>query len=189
VSCVGDKRGVEADAAHSTTPPRVLLVADARSPTTWGWVDAIRSAGVVVLGLDGLPWPEHRPGSASANPNTQARQRLRSLAGSIPVGLRLVGAVRPVVGLILVPIKGRRIRRVVRLAKPDIVHGLRIPFEAMAARFACPPGVPLAVSIWGNDLTHLAAESRLTGRATRRVLERADLLFADCQRDIDLAAA
>lgn len=189
MSCVGDKRGAEADAAHSTAPPRVLLVADARSPTTWGWVDAIRSAGVVVLGLDGLPWPEHTPGSASANPNSEARQRLRSLAGSIPVGLKLVGAVRPVVGLILVPVKGRRIRRVVRLAKPDIVHGLRIPFEAMAARVACPPGVPLAVSIWGNDLTHLAAGSRLTGRATRRVLERADLLFADCQRDIDLAAA
>jgi glycosyltransferase involved in cell wall biosynthesis len=89
----------------------------------------------------------------------------------------------------LAPVKGRRIHRVVRRAKPDVVHGLRIPFEAMAARVACPPGVPLAVSIWGNDLTHLAAQSRLTGRATRRVLERTDLLFADCQRDIDLATA
>jgi glycosyltransferase involved in cell wall biosynthesis len=89
----------------------------------------------------------------------------------------------------LAPVKGHRIRRVVRRAKPDVVHGLRIPFEAMAARVACPPGVPLAVSIWGNDLTHLAARNRLAGRATRRVLARIDLLFADCQRDIDLAAA
>jgi glycosyltransferase involved in cell wall biosynthesis len=187
VSRVGDKPGAEADAACPTaTPLRVLLVADVRSPTTWGWVDSIRSAGVVVLGVDGLLWPEHRPGSASGNRG--ARQRLRSLAGATPIGLKLVGAVRPVVGLMLAPVKGRRLRRVVRRAKPDVVHGLRIPFEAVAARVACPPSVPLAVSIWGNDLTHLAARSRLTRRATRRVLERTDLLFADCQRDIDLSA-
>ena len=61
------------------------------------------------------------------------------------------------------------------------------PHEATAAMVACPPTVPLAVSIWGNDLTHQASASRLGGRATRRVLARTDLLFADCQRDIDLA--
>jgi glycosyltransferase involved in cell wall biosynthesis len=190
VSCVGDKPGAEADAACPTAAPlRILLVADVRSPTTWGWVDSIRSAGVVVLGVDGLLWPDHRPGSASGNPGPGARQRLRSLAGATPIGLKLVGAIRPVVGLMLAPVKGRRLRRVVRQVKPDVVHGLRIPFEAVVARVACPPSVPLAVSIWGNDLTHLAARSRLTGRVTRRVLERTDLLFADCQRDIDLSAA
>jgi glycosyltransferase involved in cell wall biosynthesis len=68
-----------------------------------------------------------------------------------------------------------------------VVHALRIPYEAVTALAACPRAVPLAVSIWGNDLTHEAARSRPTGRATRRVLARADLVFADCQRDIDLA--
>ena len=72
-------------------------------------------------------------------------------------------------------------------AKPDVVHALRIPCEAMVALDACPPAVPLAVSIWGIDLTLQASESYLTRRATRRVLARTDLLFADCQRDIDLA--
>jgi glycosyltransferase involved in cell wall biosynthesis len=57
----------------------------------------------------------------------------------------------------------------------------------MAAVAACPPAVLLAVSIWGNDLTHEAQWSRQTRGATRRVLARTDLLFADCQRDIDLA--
>ena len=90
-------------------------------------------------------------------------------------------------GPLLAPIKGRRIRRVVKRAKPDVVHALRIPCEAMAALAACPPAVPLAVSIWGIDLTLQASESYLTRRATRRVLARTDLLFADCQRDIDLA--
>jgi hypothetical protein len=117
MSCIGDKPGAEVSAARSTAAPvRILLVADARSPTTWGWVDAVRSAGVVVLGVDGLAWPEHRPGSASANPGPGGRQRLRSLAGATPIGLKLVGAVRPMVGLMLAPVKGRRIRRVVRRA-------------------------------------------------------------------------
>jgi hypothetical protein len=186
-----DKPGAEVLAADvPALPTRVLLVADARSPTTWGWVDAIQSAGVVVLGADGLPWPEHRlRGASGGDRGTDLRRRLRSLAGATPRGLRLVGGIRQLVGLLLVPVTGRRIRRVVKRANPDVVHGLRIPFEAMAALVACGPSVPLAVSIWGNDLTHLALQNRLIGRATRRVLARTDLLFADCQRDIDLAAA
>ena len=186
-----DEPGAEVPAADVPVPAtRVLLVADARSPTTWGWVDSIQSAGVVVLGADGRPWPGHRPRRANGRDRgTDVRQRLRSLAGATPRGLRLVGGARQLVGLLLVPVRGRRIRRVVKRANPDVVHGLRIPCEAMAALVACGPRVPLAVSIWGNDLTHLASQNRLTGRATRRVLARTDLLFADCQRDIDLAAA
>ncbi len=167
---------------------RVLVVADVRSPTTWGWVDAVRSAGVVVLGVDGLPWPEHRPLSTSgAATHEGVKQRLRSFAGATPKRLKVIGRARRVAGPLLAPIKGRRMRRVVIRAKPDVVHALRIPCEAMLALSACPPTVPLAVSIWGNDLTLHASESYLTRRATRRVLARTDLLFADCQRDIDLA--
>jgi hypothetical protein len=129
-------------------------VADTRSPTTWGWVDAVRSAGVVVLGIDGLPWPEHRPPGASGEGlQRSVNQRLRSFAGATPRRLRTTRRVRQVVGPLLASIKGRRIRRVVKRAKPDVVHALRIPCEAMAALAGCPPAVPLAVSIWGNDLT------------------------------------
>ena len=167
---------------------RVLLVADMRSPITWGWVNAVRSAGVVVLGTDGLPWPEHRPPGANSEASRGGvKQRLRSFAGATPKRLRATGRVRQVAGPLLASIKGRRIRRAVKRSKPDVVHALRIPCEAMAALAACPPAVPLAVSIWGNDLTLQASESYLTRRATRRVLARTDLLFADCQRDIDLA--
>ena len=163
-------------------------MADMRSPTTWGWVDAVRSAGVVVLGIDGLPWPEHRPlGPNSEGSRRSVKQRLRSFAGATPRRLKVTGRVRRVVGPVMAPIKGRRIRRAVERAKPDVVHGLRIPHEAMAAMAACPPALPLAISIWGNDLTHEAPASRMGGRAARRVLARTDLLFADCQRDIDLA--
>jgi glycosyltransferase involved in cell wall biosynthesis len=185
-----DESGVEAGANRSSSAHavRVLLVADVRSPTAWGWVDAVRSADVVVLGVDGLPWPEHRSLSASGEESRKCvKQRLRPFAGATPRRLKMIARVRRVLGLSLTPIKGRRLHRVVKRAKPDVIHGLRIPYEAMAALAACPPAVPLAVSIWGNDLTHEASKNRLTGRATRKVLARTDLLFADCQRDIDLA--
>jgi glycosyltransferase involved in cell wall biosynthesis len=55
------------------------------------------------------------------------------------------------------------------------------------AAAACPSNVPLAVSIWGNDLTLAASANPLIARATRRVLTRTSLLYADCQRDLDLA--
>jgi glycosyltransferase involved in cell wall biosynthesis len=184
-----DKSRAQVSAGRSPTPPvRVLLVADARSPTTWGWVGAVRSAGVVVLGVDGLPWPEHRPHNANSEGSRKGvRQRLRSLAGATPIGLEVIGSARRVVGPRVALIKGRRLRRVVRRVKPDVVHGLRIPHEAMTALAACPPAVPLAVSIWGCDLTHEASSSRMAERAARKVLARTDLLFADCQRDIGLA--
>jgi glycosyltransferase involved in cell wall biosynthesis len=172
----------------SNPPLRVLLVADVRSPTTWGWVEAVRSAGVVVLGIDGLPWPEHRPVNAASEALSQRiKRRLHAFAGATPRRLKGTERVRQVTGPLLAPIKGRRMRAVVRRTRPDVVHALRIPCEAMAARAACPPTMPLAVSIWGNDLTLQASKSYLTRCATRKVLARADLLFADCQRDIDLA--
>jgi hypothetical protein len=183
-----DEARMDVSTGHSPTPPmRVLLVADMRSPTTWGWVDAIRSAGVVVLGADGLPLPEHRPLNTTGEGSRGLKQRLRSFGGATPRRLRAIRKARRVAGPLLAPIMGRRIRRAVKRAKPDVVHGLRIPLEAMAALAACPRGLPLAVSIWGNDLTLEASTSRLTGHATRRVLARTDLLFADCQRDINLA--
>jgi glycosyltransferase involved in cell wall biosynthesis len=189
VSTDHDELRAEPTVSHLPGPPvRVLLVADVRSPTTWGWVDAVRSAGVVVLGIDGRPWPEHRPLIAGGQTFSQRiKQRLRAFAGATPRRLRGTERVRQVAGPLLAPIKGRRIRRVVKRTRPDFVHALRIPCEAMAARAACPPTVPLAVSIWGNDLTLQASKSRLTRCATRKVLARTDLLFADCQRDIDLA--
>jgi glycosyltransferase involved in cell wall biosynthesis len=187
-----DKSGAEVspDRAEPLPAVRVLLVADARSPTTWGWVDAVRSAGVVVLGVDGLPWPEHRPLNASGEGCRKGvKQRLRSFAAATPKRLKVISTARRVVGPLLAAVKGRRMGHIVKRAKPDIVHGMRIPYEAMAALAACPPAVPLAVSIWGNDLTHQASKSRVAARATRRILARTDLLFADCQRDIDLAGS
>jgi glycosyltransferase involved in cell wall biosynthesis len=174
--------------AQGSRQLRVLLVADPRSPTTWGWVNAVRSAGVVVLGVDGRPWPEHiRNRAEGGREPAHLKERVRSLATATPRRLRLAQRSRRIVWPALASMKGRRLRRVVVRARPDLVHALRIPYEAVTALTACPRDVPLAVSIWGNDLTLHASASWLTGLATRRVLMRTALLFADCQRDIELA--
>ncbi len=89
---------------------------------------------------------------------------------------------------------GPAYRRLVTELQPDLVHAMRIPYEGMLAGHT-PAGVPLVVSIWGNDLTlHAAGSARfvpipLRGMAalTRRTLERADGLLADAARDIRLA--
>lgn len=70
--------------------------------------------------------------------------------------------------------------------KPDLVHAMRIPFEGIVAAKATPAGTPLLVSVWGNDFTLHAQQSRLIARQTRQTLARTNALHADCQRDICL---
>ncbi len=176
-------RDIDSSARSAT---RVLLIADVHSSTTWGWVEAVRLAGVVVLDRDGRPWPERLASNASS-PCSGATPRLRSLVSSTPRRLKMAQRLRRTLCPVLALIKGYRLRRSVKRASVDVVHALRIPYEAMTALAACPREVPLTVSIWGNDITLHASTNRITGRATRRVLARADMLFADCERDIELA--
>jgi glycosyltransferase involved in cell wall biosynthesis len=181
-------QGIDDGHVPRTTQVRVLLVADKRSPTTWGWVESIRSAGVVVLGLDGQPWPEHRTFPANdKGARERARRWFHSLSVATPRRLKAVQRCKRALGPLSARLKGHRLRRVIAMAEPDVVHALRIPYEAMVARAACTQSIPLTVSIWGNDLTLHASKSRIVRCATRKVLNRADLLFADCQRDIDMA--
>ncbi|WP_412737385.1 glycosyltransferase [Krasilnikovia sp. MM14-A1259] len=81
---------------------------------------------------------------------------------------------------------GRSMTRLVASAAPDVVHALRIQYEAIAASSA-GAGIPLAVSTWGSDLITNAHVSRTVHARTRRALERADAFFGDCARDAALA--
>ncbi len=78
-----------------------------------------------------------------------------------------------------------RFRNLVAKIQPDLVHAFRIPFEGMLATYTIKE-IPLVLSIWGNDITLHAQGSFLMASLTRKVLERADALFADTQRDIGL---
>ncbi|GIJ52275.1 hypothetical protein Val02_91610 [Virgisporangium aliadipatigenens] len=68
--------------------------------------------------------------------------------------------------------------------RPDAVHALRIQYEGIAALGTT---LPLAVSTWGSDLIVTGRSDPRLGAATRAVLRRADVLFSDCARDVDLA--
>jgi hypothetical protein len=50
-----------------------------------------------------------------------------------------------------------------------------------------PAGIPLAISIWGNDLTLHARQNGWMADMTRSTLLRADGLHTDAQRDLRLA--
>ena len=82
----------------------------------------------------------------------------------------------------------KRVRRIVRDLKPDLVHAMRIPFEGLLAAEALRNmDVPLVVSVWGNDFTLFAEKFPLIARQTRRAMHRADALHPDCYRDLRLA--
>jgi len=72
--------------------------------------------------------------------------------------------------------------------RPDVVHALRIPYEAiLIAPTMRNRTEPFLVSTWGNDLTLWAAKSWAHRFLTRSVLRQTDGLHSDCERDIGLA--
>jgi glycosyltransferase involved in cell wall biosynthesis len=85
------------------------------------------------------------------------------------------------------PYYGGQFKKLVKKIKPDLVHALRIPFEGLLATYT-PRNIPLAVSIWGNDLTLHGYGSAAMRRLTHQVMNRANGLAADARRDLRLAA-
>jgi glycosyltransferase involved in cell wall biosynthesis len=100
------------------------------------------------------------------------------------LGLRTV--LRQWFGPLTIPRAARGLRAVIERVQPDLVHALRIPYEGMLAADAST-GLPLIVSVWGNDFTLHASATPLMRHYTRWTLSAADALHADCQRDIRLA--
>jgi glycosyltransferase involved in cell wall biosynthesis len=122
-------------------------------------------------------------GQVSTGAHTgQARTGIRREVGRFRSAL--MGS-RYLLGPLTLPFFKERFQRLVNGLQPDLVHALRIPFEGMLAAYT-PQPYPLAVSIWGNDLTYHAHGSAQMSALTRRVLKRADGLLADAQRDIRL---
>jgi glycosyltransferase involved in cell wall biosynthesis len=178
---------------------RVLLVADGRSPITRGWVRMLASAGVEVdlastfpcAPFVGIRLLEVFPvafGSFSGSQVDSGKTGNRR-----PSGMRkLVGRFRSVLmggrytlGPATLPFYKKKFLRFFAHSNPDLVHGLRIPFEGMLSEYT-PAGIPLVISIWGNDLTFHARGSKAMASRTRAVLARADGLLADAHRDIRL---
>jgi glycosyltransferase involved in cell wall biosynthesis len=168
---------------------RLLFVADGRSPTAQNWIrhfaergDEVYLASTFACSVDfPLNGLEIVPVAFSAYKKATQRP---GTAPARTVGLRT--AIRQWFGPITIRRASDRLRGFIERTKPDLVHAMRIPYEGMLAADAYT-GIPLIVSIWGNDFTLHAPSTRLMSHYTRWTLQVADALHADCQRDVRLA--
>lgn len=174
---------------------RLLFVADGRSPTTRSWLGYWIGKGHEVHLVSTFPCdPPARLASFHVLPvafNRMAGSGVHSAgAGRSRTGLvgRLrnpLRRVRYILGPLSLPLRWGEFYRLAARLSPDLVHALRIPFEGMLAS-AVPQGIPLVLSIWGNDITLHARGSWLMDRLTRQALHRACGLMADTERDLRL---
>ncbi|MEW5830155.1 MAG: glycosyltransferase family 4 protein [Chloroflexota bacterium] len=195
---------------------RLLFVADGRSPTALNWIeywikrgDEVHlastftcSPALPLRGLDFVPVAFSGAGPAPVadsvkNPSTRSTDfsrlgvsdRLKSVLQSAAF-INLRAAVRHWLGPLTLPRSARRLADAIQRVRPDLVHALRVPYEGMLAAEALrqlDSDIPLLVSIWGNDFTLHAPSTPLMGIYTRRTMQTAAALHADCQRDIRLA--
>ena len=168
---------------------RLLFVADGRSPIAQNWIRYFAEGRAEVylastfackpdLPLQGLEFVPVAFSGASKPGQSGARSSART------IGLR--AAIRHWLGPLTIPRASRRLQRLIRDVQPDLVHAMRIPYEAMLAADAYA-GVPLAVSVWGNDFTLHAGSNGLMEHYTSWAMQVADGLHTDCQRDVRLA--
>ena len=174
---------------------RLLFVVDGRSPIAQNWIrhfaqraergDEVYLAStfacstnfplhgleIIPVAFSALKKQTDRPGTASAR----------------TLGLRT--AIRQWFGPFTIRRAAQRLRGFIEQVKPDLVHAMRIPYEGMmsAGAHASYPGVPLIISIWGNDFTLHAPSTRLMRHYTHWTMQVADALHADCRRDVRLA--
>jgi glycosyltransferase involved in cell wall biosynthesis len=176
---------------------RLLYVADGRSPITSSWLRHFIERGDEVhlastFSCEPMPrLASHRfipvafssmKESAVGRPNAAGEKR--GLASAEAVGLRTW--VRHWLGPLTLRAAANQLRRLIDEIRPDLVHALRIPYEGMLAAEAYA-GVPLAVSVWGNDFTLHGLSTPLMRHYTEWTLKVTNGLHADTQRDIRLA--
>ena len=168
---------------------KILFVADARSPIATNWIRHFAGRGddvfiastfachldFPVKRLEITPVAFSAIKKASQNPGSTFARSL---------GLRT--AIRHWLGPLTIRRASQRLREVINDVKPDIVHAMRIPYEGMLAADAYT-GIPLIVSIWGNDFTLHAPSTPLMSHYSRWAMQVADALHADVHRDVRLA--
>jgi len=174
---------------------KILFIADGRSPTTLSWLRYWIETDQTVHLISTFPCDKPSglvsfhvlPVAFGRMAGEQMRNTFGVANGSGKIGpLRgFFRQLRYYLGPISLPIYQVHFRSLVAEIQPDLVHALRIPFEGMLS-VSTPRGIPLVVSTWGNDITLHARGSFLMAHLTRGVLNRADGLITDTQRDIHL---
>ncbi len=171
-------------------PMRLLFVADGRSPIALNWIryfvergDEVHLASTFTcqpeLDLAGLDiTPVAFSGAKRSSPSKSSRP-----ASSRTLKLRT--AIRHHLGPLTITRSAKKLQTVIERVQPDLIHAMRIPYEGMLAADAYT-GIPLLVSVWGNDFTLHAPSTRLMRHYTRWTMQVANALHADCKRDIRL---
>lgn len=182
---------------------RITFLADLRSPIAIQWirhfvergheVQVISSypvSGNVLSGAETTSLPLVLAGSLRNNASDPQRlERMGRPSIKARIAQRAtparVAVIRSSIGPALVHAKRGRLQRLVERHRPDLVHAMRIPFEGIAV--AELTGLPMIVSVWGNDFTLHAGRNRMMAKATRRTLATANVLHCDCRRDARMA--
>jgi glycosyltransferase involved in cell wall biosynthesis len=168
---------------------RLLFVVDARSPIALNWIRHFIERGddvyiastfapnldIAIKRLEVFPVAFSSVKKASQRPGT---------ASSRTLGLRT--KIRQWFGPLTIRRSAQRLRGFIEEVKPDLVHAMRIPYEGMLAADAYT-GIPLIVSIWGNDFTLHGPSTPLMKDYTHWTMQVADGLHSDCHRDVRLA--
>ncbi len=168
---------------------KILYVVDARSPIATNWIrhfaqrgDEIHIASTFQCELDfPIKSLEIMPVAFSAVKKVSQRP---GTASARTVSLRT--AIRQWFGPLTIRRASQRLRGYIDRVKPDLIHAMRIPYEGMLAADAYT-GIPLIVSVWGNDFTLHASSTSMMSHYTRWTMQVADALHADCARDVRLA--
>jgi glycosyltransferase involved in cell wall biosynthesis len=167
---------------------RLLFIADGRSPIAQNWIryfaergDEVHLASTFACSVD-FPLSGYEITPVAFSRAKKQTQR-PGTASSRTLGLRT--AIRHFLGPLTIPRASQRLRSYIQQVQPDLIHAMRIPYEGMLAADAYT-GVPLIVSVWGNDFTLHAPSTPLMKHYTRWTMQVANGLHADCERDIRL---
>jgi glycosyltransferase involved in cell wall biosynthesis len=167
---------------------KILYVADGRSPIAQNWIrhfvergDDVYLASTFACSLDfAVKGLELTPVAFSSVKKVTQRP---GTASARTVGLRT--AIRQWFGPLTIRRSSQKLREYIERIQPDLIHAMRIPYEGMMAADAYN-GIPLIVSVWGNDFTLHAPSTRLMTHYTQWTMKVVDALHADCHRDIRL---
>jgi glycosyltransferase involved in cell wall biosynthesis len=167
---------------------RILFVVDARSPIAMNWIrhfvergDEVYIASTFACKLDvSIKRLEIVPVAFSSVKKAGQRPG----GGSRTLSLRT--AIRQWFGPLTIRRAAQRLRTFIEEVQPDLIHAMRIPYEGMLAADAYT-GIPLIVSIWGNDFTLHGSSTPMMRHYTNWTMQVADALHPDCHRDVRLA--
>lgn len=184
-----------------------MFVADWRSPIARSWIGLTAGLGHEIMVISTYPTAAPPPPGdrmrivditrasiwdrQSRTDGSSRQAANRSLTQAIknaPLTRRAAFVTKELIMRTSLNQHSRAIQNIGAEFKPDLVHALRIPFEGIVTtRALATDSIPFVISIWGNDLTLVAPQSPSLTRSTTAVLQRADALITDCERDIHLA--